>query len=127
VQVVSVIGISAGPLILTLVRAVVREDANFHTYQMLEATVAHPISEWGSGQKGGRKAPSFVNQAWTLYSHFFWDVRAGSLEEQALRPIANPIGIRNTHQATIKSLHVVAGYNRSFKEAKLERLIAKEA
>ena len=43
------------------------------------------------GQKGARKAPSFINQAWTLYPHFFWDGRAGSLEAQALGPIANPI------------------------------------
>ena len=46
------------------------------------------------------------------YPHFFWDVRAGSLEEQALGPIANPIEVGNTHQATIKSLNVVAGYKR---------------
>jgi hypothetical protein len=35
--------------------------------------------------------------------------------------------MRNTHQATIKSLHVVAGYNRSFKEAKVERLSAQKS
>jgi cytochrome c peroxidase len=49
------------------------------------------------------------------------------LEEQALGPIANPIEMRNTHQATIKSLNVVAGYKRSFKEAKVEGLIAKKS
>ena len=41
-----------GPLIRTLVRAVVREDANFHTYQMLEATVAQH-REWGDAEQGG--------------------------------------------------------------------------
>ena len=40
----------AGPLIRTLVRAVVREDANFHTYRMLEATVQQ---EWGDTEQGG--------------------------------------------------------------------------
>jgi cytochrome c peroxidase len=34
------------------------------------------------------------------------------LEEQALGPIANPIEMGNTHEATIKSLNIVAGYNR---------------
>jgi len=41
-----------GPLIRTLVRAVVREDANFHTYQMLEATVQQH-REWGDTEQGG--------------------------------------------------------------------------
>jgi nitrite reductase/ring-hydroxylating ferredoxin subunit len=42
----------AGPLIRTLVRAVVREDADFHTYQMLEATVQQH-QEWGDTEQGG--------------------------------------------------------------------------
>ena len=42
----------AGPLIRTLVRAVVREDANFHTYQMLDATVQQH-QEWGDTEQGG--------------------------------------------------------------------------
>lgn len=86
-----------------------------------------PNSTGIRGQKGGRKAPSFVNQAWTLYrisSGTFAPVR---WKEQAIGPIANPIGMHNTHRATIKSLNVVAGSNRSFKEAKVERLIAKES
>jgi hypothetical protein len=41
-----------GPLIRTLVRAVVREDANFHTYQMLEATVQQH-REWGGHRARG--------------------------------------------------------------------------
>jgi RNA polymerase sigma factor (sigma-70 family) len=42
----------AGPLIRVLVRAVVREDANFRTYQMLEATVQQ-YQEWGDTEQGG--------------------------------------------------------------------------
>jgi hypothetical protein len=42
----------AGPLIRTLVRAVVREDASFHTYRMLEATVRQH-QEWGDTERGG--------------------------------------------------------------------------
>ena len=56
------------------------------------------------GQKGGRKAPSFINQAWTLFPHFFWDGRAGSLEERALGPVANPIEMGSTHEADRKSV-----------------------
>jgi hypothetical protein len=42
----------AGPLIRVLVRAVVREDATFRTYQMLEATVQQH-QEWGDTEQGG--------------------------------------------------------------------------
>ena len=56
-----------------------------------------PVSTGIRGQKGRRKAPTFINQAVTLYPHFFWDGRASSLEDQALGPIANPIEMGNTH------------------------------
>ena len=38
-----------------------------------------PNSTGIGGQVGGRKAPSFTNQAWAAQPHFFWDGRAGSL------------------------------------------------
>ncbi len=39
------------------------------------------------GQRGGRSAPTVIN---AVYQRFqFWDGRAGTLEEQALGPIAN--------------------------------------
>ena len=85
-----------------------------------------PNSTGIRGQKGGRKAPSFVNQAWALYPHFFWDGRAGSLEEQALGPIANPIEMGNTPAAMIESLNKVAGYMHYFKEAFGTEEITKE-
>jgi cytochrome c peroxidase len=67
-------------------------------------------------QKGGRKAPSFINQAWTIYPHFFWDGRAGSLETQALGPIANPIEMGNSHENMLATLRRT-GYGKYFKEA----------
>jgi len=45
------LGHPAAPMIRTLVRAVVREDANFHTYQMLEASVQQ-YQEWGNTEQG---------------------------------------------------------------------------
>ena len=76
-----------------------------------------PVATGIRGQKGGRKAPSFVNQAWTIYPHFFWDGRAASLEEQALGPMANPIEMGNTHEAMVQTLSAVKGYGRYFEEA----------
>lgn len=69
------------------------------------------------GQKGGRKAPSFVNLAWTLYPHFFWDGRAASLEEQALGPIQNPIEMGNTLEDLVVTLRTISGYRKYFDEA----------
>lgn len=75
-----------------------------------------PVSTGVRGQKGTRKAPTFINQAITLQPHFFWDGRAGSLEDQALGPIANALEMGNTHEAMIATLSKVAGYKPYFKE-----------
>ena len=76
-----------------------------------------PVSTGIRGQKGGRKAPSFTNLAWTLYPHFFWDGRAKSLEEQAAGPIVNPLEMGNTHDAMINSLGAIKAYAPYFKQA----------
>src|SRR5262249_25415636 len=76
-----------------------------------------PFSTGIRGQQGKRKAPTFINEAWTLYPYFFWDGRVGSLEEQAGGPMANPIEMGNTHENMIKSLVGIHGYQKYFKEA----------
>ena len=77
-----------------------------------------PVSTGIGGQKGGRKAPSFINQAWTRLPHFFWDGRAGSLEEQAGGPMINPIEMGNkNHQVVVAKLAAIASYPKYFKEA----------
>jgi len=85
-----------------------------------------PVSAGIRSQKGTRKAPTFINQAVTLYPHFFWDGRAGSLEDQALGPIANPIEMGNTHEAMISTLSRIAGYAPYFDEAFGSPAITKE-
>ncbi len=85
-----------------------------------------PVSTGINGQKGGRKAPSFINQAWTIFPHFFWDGRADSLEAQALGPIANPIEMGNSHEAMVGSLRRIKGYAKYFKEAFGTEEITKE-
>jgi len=46
-----ILGHSPEELIVTLASALLREDAGFHTYQMLEAGVRQ-FSEWGNGDQG---------------------------------------------------------------------------
>jgi cytochrome c peroxidase len=76
-----------------------------------------PVSAGIRNQQGGRKAPTFINQAVTIYPHFFWDGRAGSLEDQALGPIANPSEMGSSHQTMVETLSQVQGYAPYFKEA----------
>jgi cytochrome c peroxidase len=78
---------------------------------------ATPVATGIRGQKGKRKAPTFINQAVTLYPHFFWDGRASSLEEQALGPVENPIEMGNTHEAMVATIQKIPGYRPYFLQA----------
>ncbi len=65
------------------------------------------------GKQGGRNAPSAMNAA---YNHLqFWDGRAGSLEEQALGPIQNPVEMAETLKGVVKKLGKVKGYQARFR------------
>ena len=65
------------------------------------------------GQKGGRSSPSLINSAYNYFQ--FWDGRAGSLEEQALGPIQNPIEMDLTLKELEERLNKIPGYRRQFK------------
>jgi len=64
------------------------------------------------GQKGGRNSPTSYNRI--LSDLQFWDGRAATLEEQAVGPIANPIEMGNTHDATVTKLKEIPGYVAQF-------------
>lgn len=64
------------------------------------------------GQQGGRNSPVTYNRI--LSKAQFWDGRAGSLEEQAVGPIANPIEMGNTHEASVKTISSIPGYKQQF-------------
>ena len=77
-----------------------------------------PVSTGIGGQKGGRKAPPIVNLAWSTLPHFFWDGRAGSLEEQAGGPMINPIEMGNKdHAVVVARIAAIKGYAKYFSEA----------
>ncbi len=73
-----------------------------------------PHSTGVGGQIGTRKSPTFVNGAWPLYDHFFWDGRARSLIEQAQGPMANPAEMGSTHEVVVSTVSGIAGYRRMF-------------
>ncbi|HCO22423.1 MAG: cytochrome-c peroxidase [Gimesia sp.] len=66
------------------------------------------------GQKGGRNSPTVINAAYNKFH--FWDGRAGSLEEQALGPIANPIEMNLTTKEAVDRINAIPGYKKQFQK-----------
>lgn len=66
------------------------------------------------GKKGGRSAPTVINAAFHQFQ--FWDGRAGTLEEQALGPIQNPIEMNMTLEEVVEKLNGIEGYKKQFQE-----------
>lgn len=66
------------------------------------------------GKKGGRSAPTVINAAYNMFQ--FWDGRAGSLEEQALGPIQNPIEMNMTLTEVVAKLNAIEGYRKQFQQ-----------
>lgn len=72
-----------------------------------------PVSTGIRGQKGPISAPTVINRAYGMLQ--FWDGRAGSLEAQAIGPMANPLEMGNTHPNVVNKLRGIAGYRAKFK------------
>lgn len=65
------------------------------------------------GGVGGRQSPTVYN---TAFNHVqFWDGRAGSLEEQAIGPIHNPVEMAETHEHVAAKLGKIKGYQQQFR------------
>ncbi len=67
------------------------------------------------GLSGDRNAMAIINLGWS--SSFFWDGRAGSLEEQALGPVVNPIEMHNTWTNAVAQLQAHPDYPKRFFQA----------
>lgn len=66
-----------------------------------------------NGQMGGRNSPVSYNRI--VSGAQFWDGRAGSLEAQAVGPIANPIEMGNTHEKAVETIAGIPGYEMQFR------------
>ena len=67
------------------------------------------------GALGLRHAPTLVNVAYSPL--LFWDGRAASLESQVLGPMADPLEMNQTHEASIAKLRRDSGYAAIFHAA----------
>jgi len=65
------------------------------------------------GTAGGRQAPTVYNAAFLPFQ--FWDGRAGSLEEQAIGPIHNPVEMAEQHESVVPKIAKVPGYQKQFR------------
>lgn len=68
-----------------------------------------------NGQENLRAAPSLWNMA--FLTHFFWDAKATSLEEQMQGPLFSPVEMASTPQLLLQRLNDNAEYRRLFAEA----------
>ncbi len=73
-----------------------------------------PNSVGVKGQVGGRKAPTVWNSQ--VYSAFFWDGRADSLETQAKGPLSNPIEMAMKDHKAVEERVKIIGYEGLFEK-----------
>jgi cytochrome c peroxidase len=76
---------------------------------------ARKVSVGAGGHAGARNAPTVLNAAYS--ERQFWDGRAGSLEEQAAGPIANPIEMNQAHDACAATIGSIPEYKENFEKA----------
>jgi len=75
----------------------------------------HDATDTGiGGRVGDRNSGTVVNSGYMTFQ--FWDGRAGSLEEQALGPIQNPVEMGETLENVVRKLNAAPGYTRQFHE-----------
>jgi cytochrome c peroxidase len=68
-----------------------------------------------AGTKGIRHAPTIINAAY--FKKLFWEGRANSLEDQVGFPIADPVEMNQTHEASVKKLRNNPEYEALFAQA----------
>jgi cytochrome c peroxidase len=73
------------------------------------------VSVGVGGKQGGRNSPTVYNTAFNPVQ--FWDGRAGSLEEQAIGPIVNPVEMAESYENVVKKLSQIKGYVTQFQLA----------
>ena len=72
-----------------------------------------PRAKGSGGKELSRNTPTLLNAG--FYSAYFWDGRAGSLEEQALFPIQSPDEMNQDLLALEKEINAIPGYAAQFR------------
>ncbi|MFT7677448.1 MAG: cytochrome c peroxidase [Planctomycetota bacterium] len=72
----------------------------------------NPLSIGIHGQRTLRNSPSLLNRS--LGEHFMWDGSAGTLEEQVLMPMANPLEMGTSADLAVERLNASKEYSAAF-------------
>lgn len=71
------------------------------------------VAEGIGGKLGSRNSPTLLNAMFT--PNQFWDGRAGTLEEQAIQPLTNPLEMGNaSHDEVVARLRLLPEYRGEF-------------
>jgi cytochrome c peroxidase len=81
---------------------------------MLGFTDGQKHSTGVGGKTGTRNAATVINAAY--FPSLFWDGRAASLEDQADKPIANPIEMGQGHDVWVRKLDADPAYKAAFQK-----------
>jgi cytochrome c peroxidase len=73
-----------------------------------------PVAVGIDGKRGTRRTPRLINRGYGR--SFFWDGRAKSLEEQALKPIENPLEMDLPLDQAVERLSADAEYAAAFRD-----------
>jgi cytochrome c peroxidase len=84
------------------------------------------FSKGYDGRETDRNAPSLVNARYRPGRAFFWDGRAASLEDQALKPIANKVEMGQDLDRLTELLRKDSAYPELFKQAFDDPTITKQ-
>lgn len=69
------------------------------------------------GLEGNRNSMPLFNMAWNIEDKYFWDGRAFGIEEQAEKPVEDPIEMHNTWQNVVTDLKSSNEYQVLFNKA----------
>lgn len=81
----------------------------------------HPDQNWTDNrtvsmgnklQQGNRNAPTILNLSYN--THFFWDGRASSLEEQLIGPITSKVEMNTSLDTVVARVQNIKGYRQQF-------------
>lgn len=78
-------------------------------------TDGRPVARGIEARRGRRNVPSLLNRAYGR--SFFWDGRAGTLEEQVLQPMVGSAEMGNTHTEIVRRVSADGSYRRGFTQA----------
>ncbi len=101
-------------------------EARLSKNQQISCNSCHDLARYGvdgektspghKGQRGGRNSPTSLNAAGHVAQ--FWDGRAADVEEQATKPVTNPIEMALANdQAIVTVLESMPEYVEAFKKA----------